>query len=433
MKFQITLKKDDLKWVVTQMGKFIDKNNSHYRLDCLAIRAHSPIEATFVATDGRALVDATVYMDRDSYDPNGEGADCAIFLPKTLKDALDANPKKGKEEVTLRIETDAKKVEGTPLHITRTERDDHAYLDGVEIKTEKGRFPDTESIHTNISGQAEMLFEFDAKAIKNGIKSYIDKAKVTGVIKAANFKSEGSICITSDVESNTCFMYVRRRVVGDKRIYRNQYGECEIGRILTPLNENKELYKEKHYLNPGYLLKVSEFLADANGLGVERTKFGVVHLYGECQKRARFVHVSSIIMPLCHDEPEITDGDVAPAQPSPPSTPDPTPAPTPKPESKPVVEIDDEVKDLVYDFLVDNILRHALNKRIGSNHYSAQVLGLTKIIDAVEEEYFRRVAAVKERISEDRFNLIQRSVDQFLLNQPDEIYDTIVKALRAAA
>ena len=39
MKFQVTLHKDDWKWVFTQLAKFTFKHSPHYRLDCVAIRS----------------------------------------------------------------------------------------------------------------------------------------------------------------------------------------------------------------------------------------------------------------------------------------------------------------------------------------------------------------------------------------------------------
>lgn len=409
MKFQVTLRKDDWKWVFTQLDKFTDKKRAAtYRLDCVAIRALSEAEVEFNSCDGTVLGAAVVFADRDAYDKGDSGRNFALFLAKAFKDALAANPKKGKEDVTLRIETEARSTQGQFNHVVSKER---AFLDDVEIPTEEGKFPDVASIQTSTMKDAKMPFEVDAKAIKTGLKRYFDEAKADG-IKLPAFKADGSICLTGNSPMKAAFMYVRRRVDGDQHVFRKAYGECKIGKLFNHTTAQRAFYEEKHYLNAGTLYKISEFMSDTHGLGVERSKNGIHRFYADCEKRARF-HISAILMPLAHDKPEREERD--------------EPA---KPNVEPIAE---DVKDRVQDFVVDHILRHALNKRIGSNHYTARVLGLVQTLDAIENEYFQALADVRAKIGGPQFETIKNGLDQILNDQPDAFQATILKAIQQAA
>lgn len=419
MKFQVTLRKDDWKWVFTQLDKFTDKKRkSDYRLDCVAIRALSEAEVEFNSCDGTVLGSAVVFADRDVYDKGDSGRNFALFLAKAFKDALAANPKKGKEDVTLRIETEAYSTQGQFNHAVFKER---AFLDGVEISTEQGRFPDAASIQTSTMKDAKMPFEVDAKKLKAGLKRYFDEAKADG-IKLPAFKADGSICLTGNSPMKAAFMYVRRRVDGDQHVFRKAYGECKIGELFNHTTAQSAFYEEKHYLNAGTLYKISEFMSDTHGLGVERSKNGIHRFYADCEKRARF-HISAILMPLSHDKPEQDEPDEV-------NKPDVREPAKPVDVPEPIAE---DVKNRVQDFVADHILRHALNKRIGSNHYSARVLGLVQTLDAVEEEYFRILADVRAKLGGPQFEMIKNNLDQILNDQPDAFQTTILNAIRQSA
>lgn len=291
MNFQFTLPIADLKRIITNLSKFVDKEDTkQYALTCLAISRRDETHAYLTATNGHVLAEALIELDEgeSEFNPN----EVYTVKPKVFLEAIAKCPQQRKEPVTVKV-------------------DGHVWINGICVAQHlfgaTNAYPDlprlTESFNSAYKTKLASKFLMRGKkrikegyGFKDGIDAIALQLKI-GDVKG--FKKNAVVGFTYTSEHYDGHVYGRKlklTVQSRRGINAERFVSVQVGDIIRREDGDHEFYGlPSNGYSFEYLSHAAELLSKSKIDGWQ-SEVSLLQLRGDEGKVSYVVTIMPIIL-----------------------------------------------------------------------------------------------------------------------------------------
>lgn len=237
MNFQFTLPIADLKRIITNLSKFVDKKDTkQYFLTCLAIGQKDKGHTFIAATNGHVLAETLIKLDEESEEFNPY--DTYVVKPSDLLEVLAECPQKRKELVTVKV-SNSVEVNGIKVNL-------YCHADGIN-------YPDLLKLNESFNSayKTKLASKFLMKGKKRikegyGFKDGIDAIALQSKIgDVKGFKKNAVVGFTYTSEHYDGRVYGRKlklTVQSRRGINAERFVSVQVGDIIRREDGDHEFY-----------------------------------------------------------------------------------------------------------------------------------------------------------------------------------------------